>query len=61
MIRTGSETPSHSGQMNDDCTHTVPEIEVQQSLNGYALIQWLGIANLPYSEMLIALFEAVIS
>jgi hypothetical protein len=41
--------------------YTVPEIELHQSLNGHAWIQWLGIASMPYSHKLIALFEAVFS
>jgi hypothetical protein len=30
--------------------HTVPEIDVHQCVNGYAWIQWLVIASLPYSD-----------
>ena len=56
-----SERSSHSGQRNDDCMHmhTVLEIEVHRSLNGYAWFQWLGIAGLLCQ--LIALFVAVFS
>jgi hypothetical protein len=43
------EMPSYSGQGNDNCMHTVLEIEVHQGLNGCASIEWLGIANSPYS------------
>jgi len=53
MVSKCRETSSHSRERNDDCMHmhTVPEIEVHQSLNGYAWIQWLGIAILPYSDI----------
>jgi hypothetical protein len=58
-----SETSPYSGQKYNDRMHmyTVPEIELHQSLNGHAWIQWLGIASMPYSHKLIALFEAVFS
>ena len=52
MVWMRSETSSQSGQRNDDCMHmhTVLKIEVHRSLNGYAWIQWLGIASSSYSD-----------
>jgi len=44
------EMSYHSGQSNDGCMYIVLEIKVYWSLNGYAWIQWLGIASLSYSD-----------
>jgi len=61
MVWMRTETSSYCGQRNDDCRHTVPELEVHRSSSGYAWIQCLEIASSTYSDKLIALFDAVFS
>jgi len=50
MVWMHTETSSHSIRRNADCMHTVPEIEVHQSLNGNTWILFLGIACSPYTH-----------
>ena len=45
MVSMRSKRSFHTEERNDNFMHTVLEVEVHRSVNGYALIQSLGIGT----------------